>query len=58
MDLFSEFEAKTTIELEIESVAGFKVGEAVFAVALEIRISLALDPSHLVPRFNVTPKEV
>lgn len=39
MDLLSEFEAETTVQLKIERVAGFEVGEAVFNVALGIRIS-------------------
>ena len=58
MDLLSEFEAETTVQLEIERVAGFKVGDAVFVIALGIKVSLPLDSSHLVPRFKVTPKEV
>ena len=58
MDLLSELEAEATVQLEIERVAGFEVGKAVFVVALEISISLPLDPSHLVPIFDVTTKEV
>ena len=46
MDLFSEFEAETTVQLEIERVAGFEIGEAVFTVTLGIRISLLLDQSY------------
>ena len=53
MDLLGEFEAETTVQLEIERVAGFEVGEAVFAVTLGIKISLPLDQ---LTRFDVTLK--
>ena len=46
MDLFSEFEAETTVQLKIERVARFEVGEAVLAITLGVRISLPLDQSQ------------
>ena len=35
MNLACEFEPETAVEFEVERVAGFEVGEAVFEVALE-----------------------
>ena len=55
MDLLSEFEAETTVQLEVERVTGFEVGKAVFAVTLGIRISLHSD--NLIG-FNIVLKEV
>ena len=37
MDLSREFKPETAVELEIQGIAGFEIGEAVFDIALRGR---------------------
>ena len=48
MDLLSELKAETTVQLEIERVAGFEVREAVLVVTLGEKVSLPLYQFHQV----------